>query len=110
MSKTEKKGLEKPLKLKKELAQMMGAEELSRAELTKRIWDHIKSNKLQTKTKDGKPTGEGKLIVADKVLLPILRNTKSTSKSGNVTDLTQIQEGQTFDMMQVASVIGCNLA
>jgi len=109
MSKTEEKGLKKPLKLKKELAQMMGVSELSRADITKKLWDHIKEHKLQTKTKNGKPSGEGKFIVADKTLLPILKNTKSTSKSGNVTDLTQIKEGETFDMMQVASVVGCNL-
>lgn len=106
---TEQKGLAKPLKLKKELAQMMGTSEMSRTDITKKIWEHIKTNKLQSKTKDGKPTGEGKHIVADKVLLPIFKNTKSTSAKGKVTDLTSLKEGETVDMMAIASVIGCNV-
>lgn len=69
----EAKGLNKPVKLKKELAQLLGASELPRTEITKKLWDHIKANKLQTKTEKGKPTGEGKFIVADKALLSVFK-------------------------------------
>ncbi|HDH49860.1 MAG TPA: hypothetical protein ENH04_00495, partial [Nitrospirae bacterium] len=45
----EAKGLSKPVKLKKELAEFLGATELPRTEITKKLWDYIKANKLQTK-------------------------------------------------------------
>lgn len=106
---TEAKGLNKPVKLKKELAEFLGATELPRTEITKKIWDYIKANKLQTKAENGKPENAGKFIVADAKLLPIFRNTKSTSKSGKVTDFTNLQEGQTINMMQMASVVGANI-
>jgi chromatin remodeling complex protein RSC6 len=105
----EAKGLSKPVKLKKELAEFLGATELPRTEITKKLWDYIKANKLQTKTENGKPENAGKFIVADAKLLPIFRNTKSKSKSGKVTDLTNLQEGQTINMMQMAAVIGANI-
>jgi chromatin remodeling complex protein RSC6 len=105
----EPKGLSKPVKLKKDLADMLGAKELSRTEITKKLWDYIKANKLQTKTKTGKATGEGKFIVADKNLLPIFQNTNSKSKSGKLTDLRKMKEGETIDMMQMASVVGANI-
>ena len=89
----EAKGLKKPVKLKNDLAQFLGATELPRTEITKKLWDYIKANKLQTKTENGKPENGGKYIVADASLLPIFRNTKSTSKSGKLTDLTKRQEG-----------------
>ncbi|MEK7733099.1 MAG: SWIB/MDM2 domain-containing protein, partial [Planctomycetota bacterium] len=47
---TEAKGLNKPVKLKKELAAFLGEAELPRTEITKKLWDYIKANKLQTKT------------------------------------------------------------
>ncbi len=106
---TEAKGLNKPVKLKKELAAFLGATELPRTEITKRLWDYIKANKLQTRSENGKPENAGKFIVADAKLLPIFKNTKSKSKSGKVTDLTNLKEGQTIDMMQVASVVGANI-
>ncbi|MHC4872756.1 MAG: SWIB/MDM2 domain-containing protein [Planctomycetota bacterium] len=105
----EAKGLSKPVKLKKDLADFLGATELPRTEITKKLWDYIKENKLQTKTENGKPENGGKFIVADAKLLPIFKNTKSTSKSGKLTDLTNMQEGQTINMMQMAAVVGANI-
>ena len=89
----EAKGLMKPVKLKKELAELLGATELPRTEITKKLWDYIKANKLQTKTENGKPENAGKFIVADDRLLSIFKNTKSKSKSGKVTDLTNLRGG-----------------
>ena len=105
----EAKGLSKPVKLKKDLAELLEATELPRTEITKKLWDYIKANKLQTKTENGKPENAGKFIVADASLLPIFKNTKSKSKSGKVTDLTNLKEGQTINMMQVAAVVGANI-
>ena len=106
----EPKGLNKPVKLKAELASFLGASELPRTEITKKLWDYIKGAGLQTKTENGKAENAGKYIVADAKLLPIFRNTFSTSKSGQVTDLRNIQEGQTINMMQMAAVVGANVA
>ena len=106
---TEAKGLNRPVKLKSDLAKLLGATELPRTEITKKLWDYIKSNKLQTKTENGKAENAGKYIVADARLLPVFRNTKSTSKSGKLTDLTNLQEGQTIDMMQMAAVVAANI-
>lgn len=105
----EAKGLKKPVKLKSELAEFLGATELPRTDITKKLWDYIKENKLQTKTENGKPENAGKYIVADSKLLPIFKKTKSTSKSGKVTDFTNLQEGQTIDMMQMAAVVSANI-
>ncbi len=105
----EDKGLSKPVKLKNELATLLGATELPRTEITKKLWDYIKANKLQTKTENGKAENGGKFIVADASLLSIFKNTKSTSKSGKLTDLTQMKEGETIDMMQMAAVVGANI-
>ena len=105
----ESKGLKKPVKLKEDLANLLGATELPRTEITKKLWDYIKGNGLQTKTENGKPENAGKFIVADAKLLTIFKNTRSTSKSGKLTDLTNLQEGQTIDMMQMAAVVGANI-
>jgi chromatin remodeling complex protein RSC6 len=105
----EAKGLMKPVKLKNELAELLGATELPRTEITKKLWDYIKANKLQTKTENGKPENAGKFIVADASLLPIFKNTKSKSKSGKLTDFTKLKEGQTINMMQMAAVVGANI-
>ena len=105
----EAKGLNKPVKLKNELAEILGATELPRTEITKKLWDYIKANKLQKKTENGKPENAGKFIVADAKLLPIFKNTKSKSKSGKVTDLTNLKAGQTINMMQLAAVVGANI-
>ena len=48
----EAKGLSKPVKLKNELADFLGAIELPRTEITKKLWDYIKANKLQTKSEN----------------------------------------------------------
>jgi chromatin remodeling complex protein RSC6 len=106
---SEAKGLNRPVKLKSDLAKLLGATELPRTEITKKLWDYIKSNKLQTKTENGKPENAGKYIVADAALLPVFRNTKSTSKSGKLTDLTNLKEGETIGMMQMAAVVGANV-
>lgn len=105
----EAKGLKKPVKLKNQLAEFLGETELPRTDITKKLWDYIKANQLQTKTENGKPENAGKFIVADAKLLPIFKNTKSTSKSGKLTDFTNLQEGQTIDMMQMAAVVGANI-
>ena len=105
----EAKGLKKPVKLQSELAEFLGAKELPRTEITQKLWTYIKENKLQTKTANGKPENGGKFIVADAKLLPIFKKTKSTSKSGKLTDLTKMKEGQTIDMMQMAAVVGANI-
>lgn len=105
----EVKGLNKPVKLKSELAKFLGESELPRTEITKKLWDYIKANKLQTKTANGKPENAGKFIVADAKLLPIFKNTNTKSKSGKSTNLTGMKEGQTIDMMQMASVVGANI-
>lgn len=105
----EAKGLNKPVTLKKELAAFLGAKELPRTEITKKLWDYIKANKLQTKTENGKAENAGKYIVADAKLLPIFKNTNSTSKSGKLTNLTELKVGQTINMMQMAAVVGANV-
>ena len=105
----EAKGLSKPVKLKNDLAEFLGATELPRTEITKKMWDYIKANGLQTKTENGKAENAGKFIVADAKLLPIFKNTKSKSKSGKVTDLTKMKESQTINMMQIPAVVGANI-
>ncbi|MBD3867786.1 MAG: hypothetical protein IFK94_06665 [Acidobacteria bacterium] len=105
----EAKGLNKPVKLKSDLAAFLGKSELPRTEITKKLWDYIKENKLQTKTENGKAENAGKYIVADAKLLSIFKNTKSTSKSGKLTDLTNLKEGETINMMQMAAVVGANV-
>ncbi len=105
----EAKGLSKPVQLKPALAAMLGATELPRTEITKKLWDYIKAHKLQTKSENGTPENAGKYIVTDETLLPIFKNTKSTSKSGKLTDLTSIKVGETIDMMQMAAVVGSNI-
>ena len=106
---TESKGLKKPVKLQEELASFLGAKELPRTEITKKLWDYIKKHGLQSKTVNGKAENAGKNIVVDATLLPIFKKTKSTSKSGKVTDLTKLKVGETIDMMQMAAVVGANI-
>ena len=64
---------------------------------------------MQTRTENGQPENAGKFIVADAKLLTILKNTNTTSKSGKVTDLRNLKEGETINMMQMASVVGANI-
>ncbi|MDH3692529.1 MAG: SWIB/MDM2 domain-containing protein [Gammaproteobacteria bacterium] len=103
------KGLKKPVKLKADMAEFCGVSKLPRTEITKKLWDYIKAQKLQTKSANGKPENAGKFIVADSKLLKVFKNTNSTSKSGNVTDLRKIEEGDTIDMMQMAAVVSANI-
>ena len=56
-----------------------------------------------------KPENAGKFIVADAKLLTVFKNTNATSKSGKVTDLRNLKEGETINMMQMASVVGANI-
>ncbi len=105
----EAKGLSKPVKLKAELSAMLGKKELPRTEITKMLWDHIKAKGLQTSKAGGKAEGKGKFIVLDAVLVSVVKNTVSTSKSGKKTDLSKVKEGDTIDMMQIASVVSCNI-
>lgn len=105
----EPKGLNKPVKLKADLAAFLGATALPRTEITKKLWDYIKKNGLQTKTENGKAENAGKYIVADAKLLTVLKNTNSTSKSGKLTNFTNLKEGQTINMMQMAAVVGANV-
>jgi chromatin remodeling complex protein RSC6 len=105
----EKKGLSKPVKLKADLADLLGAKALPRTEITKKLWDYIKANKLQTKTVNGKPENAGKNIVIDAKLIKIINNTKVKTSSGKVVDFTKLKEGQTIDMMQIASVVSANV-
>ena len=105
----EPKGLKKPVKLKADMAEFCGVGKLPRTEITKKLWDYIKAKKLQTKSANGKPENAGKYIVADAKLLKVFKNTNSTSKSGNRTDLRKIQEGDTIDMMQMAAVVSANV-
>ena len=106
---TEAKGLNRPVKLKSELAELLGATELPRTEITKKLWDYIKANKLQTKSENGKAENAGKYIVADAQLITIFKNTKSQRNSGKLTDLTNLKEGETIGMMQMAAVVGANI-
>ena len=64
----EAKGLSKPVKLKSDLAAFLGAAELPRTEITKKLWDYIKENKLQTKTENGKPENVLELIDKKKLV------------------------------------------
>ncbi len=105
----EAKGLSKPVKLKSDMAAFLGKTELPRTEITKKLWDYIKANKLQTKSENGKPENAGKYIVADAKLLSVFKNTNSKSKSGKLTNLTKMKEGQTINMMQMAAVVGANI-
>ena len=58
-------GLTKPLCLSKELAALVGAKEdekLSRPEVVKRLWAHIKTNKLQDPDNKQYFTPDAKMI------------------------------------------------
>ncbi len=105
----EAKGLSKPVKLKSDLAEFLGATELPRTEITKELWDYIKANKLQTKTENGKAENAGKYIVADAKLLSIFKHTNSTRKTCKLTNLTHRNEGETIGMMLLAAVVGANI-
>ena len=71
----EAKGLKKNVKVNADMAEFLGKSELPRTEITKKLWDYIKANKLQTKTENGKPENAGRFIVADAKLLKVFKNT-----------------------------------
>ena len=102
-------GLNKPVRLKSDLAVFCGADELSRTAVTQKFWDYIKAQKLQSKIENGTPDGTGKYIVADEILLKLFKATKVTNKAGKVTDFTAMTVGQTISMLQLASVVGANI-
>lgn len=103
-------GLNKRVRLKSDLATFCGASELSRTAVTQKFWEYIKEKKLQAKTENGLPEGNGKYIVADDQLIKLFNATKVTSKStGKVTDFTELKVGQTINMLQLASVVGANI-
>ena len=106
---SEAKGLNKPVKLKKELSELLGAKEMPRTEIVQKLWDHIKKHKLQAKTEGGKATGEGAHVVADEKLLSVFKNTNVTSKKGVTTDLTKMKVGDTIHMTQMAHVVSANI-
>lgn len=60
-----KSGLNKPCDLSEDMADFMGKDSASRAEITKKIWVHVKKHKLQDP--DDKRT-----IIPDDTLEPIL--------------------------------------
>ncbi len=59
----------KPMKPSEQLAKIVGSDPLPRTEVTKKIWAHIKRNKLQN------PNNKRE-IVADEKLRPILGRDK----------------------------------
>ena len=91
------------------LMEFSRAQASSLASRSKKLWDYIKGQGLQTKIENGAAENAGKYIVADAKLISIFKNTKSTSKSGKLTDLTSIREGETINMMQMAAVVGANV-
>jgi upstream activation factor subunit UAF30 len=74
MAKTAEKGkangaFMKPMQPSADLAKIVGSEPLPRSEVTKKVWDHIKKNKLQN------PENKREIIADDK-LLPIFGENK----------------------------------
>jgi chromatin remodeling complex protein RSC6 len=65
------KGLAKPVKLKSDLASFLGVSTMPRTQIISKLWDYIKSNKLQTKTENGKAENAGKYIVVDEKWWPL---------------------------------------
>lgn len=64
MTTTEKKtnpALMKPMRPSAELAEIVGTEPLARSEITKRIWDYIKSHDLQN------PTNKREILADEKL-------------------------------------------
>jgi upstream activation factor subunit UAF30 len=59
----------KPMQPSADLAKIVGSEPLPRSEVTKKVWDHIKKNKLQN------PENKREIIADDK-LLPIFGENK----------------------------------
>lgn len=64
--------LDKPVKPDEKLAAVIGPEECSRPEVVKKIWDYIKSEKLQD------PANK-RMINADEKLMPVFDGKKQVS-------------------------------
>ena len=62
-------GFMKPMQPSEDLAKIVGSQPLPRSEVTKKIWAHIKKNKLQN------PTNKRE-ILADEKLQPIFGSKK----------------------------------
>ncbi|NJM09871.1 MAG: hypothetical protein HC883_02980 [Bdellovibrionaceae bacterium] len=71
------KGLMKQVQLSEELTDFMGKATSTRAQITKKIWEHIKENDLQD-------PNNRRMIIPDDVLEPILG-----SKKLSMFDLTK---------------------
>lgn len=72
MPKTEKKvnsAFMKPMRPSEQLAKVVGSEPLPRSEVTKKVWEHIKKNKLQN------PENKREILADDK-LQPIFGSKK----------------------------------
>ncbi|HRK01084.1 MAG TPA: SWIB/MDM2 domain-containing protein [Oligoflexia bacterium] len=57
--------LNKKVKVSPELAKFVGADEISRADVTKKLWDYIKKNNLQD-------PNDKRTIVPDATLAPLI--------------------------------------
>ncbi len=65
-------GLAKPVRPSDDLAQVVGKGEMTRAEVTKKVWDYVKSNNLQDDQ-------NRRMINADDKLRPIFGGQKQVS-------------------------------
>lgn len=74
--------LSRPVTVSPELAQVVGASSLSRPEVTKRIWDYIKKNKLQDATNRRNINADDKLrtIFGGKNQVSMFEMTKLVNK------------------------------
>lgn len=75
-------GIAMPVKLSAQLSEIVGAKELSRGELTKRIWDYIKKNGLQDKVDRRQINADAKLkvIFGGKTAVSMFEMTKLVNK------------------------------
>jgi chromatin remodeling complex protein RSC6 len=94
------KGLAKPVKLKSDLASFLGVSTMPRTQIISKLWDYIKSNKLQTKTENGKAENAGKYIVVDDKMVAFVKN---------AADYKNVKAGNTIHMMKLAGVISANV-
>ncbi|MDZ4839518.1 MAG: SWIB/MDM2 domain-containing protein [Bacteroidota bacterium] len=72
-------GLMKPVNVSKELAEIVGGDKMSRPEVTKKLWEYIKSHKLQDEK-------EKRTIHADDKLLKVFDGKKSV----NMFEMTKL--------------------
>ena len=72
-----------------------------------KLWDTSRPQAADEHV-NGKPENAGKYIVATQADQDLAQHQVKT-KSGKVVDLTGLKEGQTIDMMQMASVVSANI-